>query len=456
MWNPNISTGGIGRRHFLKHMAGFSLLAAPSFSFIQGLHAMQEKLKKDQKSLIILWMNGGPSHMDTWDMKPGESTGGQFKPIKTSANGVQICEHLPTVAKQMKHLSIVRSLVSNEGDHNRGRTLMHSAYNLNPAIAFPSIGSVASQQLAPKELALPAFIRVSPLPEVSGEGPGFLGMTYAPFTVQNAGSKPNNISLPKDMGDERSATIRGDFRRQFLAKVENNFTDQKRGTAASAHTDVYKKAFDLTYSQLKNVFDLKIDGNKPMDQKYIDMYGSDSFGQGCLLARKLVEAGVTCVEVTLNGWDNHNNIFQALHTTGTANAPGGMARNRGGLLDRLDQGMGALVQDLVERGLWKNTVVVWMGEFGRTPKINPNGGRDHWGRNWSVVVGGGGLKGGVVHGSTDKDGTSVKDNPCSVGDLFATLYTALGINPDTEIRDPLGRPRKISGEKAGKPIASLI
>lgn len=456
MWNSDSAASGVGRRHFLKHMAGFSLMAAPSFSFLQGLYAMQDKLKKEHKSLIILWMNGGPSHMDTWDMKPGESTGGQFKPMKTSADGIQICEHLPKVAQQMKHLSIIRSLVSNEGDHNRGRTLMHSAYNLNPAIAFPSIGAVASQQLASKELALPAFIRVSPTPEVSGEGAGFLGMTYAPFTVQNPAAKPNNISLPRELGDEKASTIRGDFRRQFLANVENNFSKQNRGAAASAHSDTYKKAFDLTYSQLKNVFDLKIDGNKPMDKKYEELYGNDSFGQGCLLARKLVEAGVTCAEVTLGNWDNHTNIFQTLHNTGAAPAKGGMMARNGGLLDRLDQGMAALVQDLVERGLWKSTVVVWMGEFGRTPKINQNGGRDHWGRNWSVVVGGGGIKGGVVHGSTDKDGTSVKDNPCSVSDLFATLYSALGINPDTEIRDPLGRPRKISGEKGGKPIASLI
>lgn len=449
MWIPGMSTGGIGRRHFLKHMAGFSLMAAPSINFISGLRAMEDKLKKDHKSLIILWMSGGPSHMDTWDLKPGESTGGQFKPIKTSADGVMISEHLPLVAKQMKHLSIIRSMVTNEGSHERGRTLMHTAYAANPAITFPSIGAVTSHQIPRPELAIPSFISVSG----TSEGPGFLGMTHAPFAVQTPGSPPQNISLPGDLGDERSKTIRADFRKQFLAKVENNFAGQSRGIAASAHTDIYKKAFDLTYSQLKNVFDLKIDGNKPMDKKYEELYGNDNFGRGCLLARKLVEAGVSCVEVDLGGWDNHANIFQALHSTG--NATGGM-QNRAGLADRLDKGMSALVQDLVERGMWKNTVVVWMGEFGRTPKINQNGGRDHWARCWSVVVGGGGIKGGIVHGSTDKDGTSVKDNPATVGDLFATLYTALGINPDTEIRDPLGRPRKISGEKAGKPISSLI
>jgi hypothetical protein len=443
MWIPGLSTGGINRRHFLRHMAGFSLMAAPSFQFVRGLAAAENKLKKDHKSLVILWMSGGPSHMDSWDMKPGKSTGGNFSPIKTSAGGVQICEHLPTVAKQMKHLSIVRSLVTNEGSHERGRTLMHTAYAVNPAITFPSIGAVTAQQIAPKEMSLPGFISVSG----ASEGPGFLGMAYAPFSVQNPGSPPNNISLPGDLGkDEPTRLVRSDFRRGYLARVENNFTSLGHGTAAQAHTDIYKKAFDLTFSKAKNVFDLKVDGDKPIDPKTLEMYGNDSFGRGCLLARKLVDAGVSCVEVDLGGWDNHNNIFNALHNSGT----------RGGLLDRLDKGMGALVADLVDRGLWKNTVVVLMGEFGRTPKINQNGGRDHWARCWSVVVGGGGIKGGMVYGSTDEDGTSVKDNPCSVGDLYATLYSALGINPDTEIRDPLGRPRKISGEKPGKPISALL
>lgn len=453
MWFPSSATGGIGRRHFMKHMAGFSLMAAPSLQFVSGLKAVENKLKKEQKSLIILWMGGGPSHMDTWDMKPGESTGGDFKPMKTAADGIQICEHMPNIAKQMKNLSVVRSLVTNEGSHERGRFLMHTAYAQNPAITFPSIGAVSSQQIGPKELALPGFISVNG----PSEGPGFLGMTYAPFNVQNPGSPPQNISLPGDLGtSEDQRNNRGAGRREMLKLVENNFDAQNRGTASKAHTDIYKKAFDLTYSQLKNVFDLKkeTDG-KDMSAKLVEEYGDDGFGRGCLLARKLVESGVTCVEVSLNGWDNHNNIFNALHSGGGGNNKMGMARG-GGLVDRLDKGMGALVRDLVDRGMWKNTVVLWMGEFGRTPKINQNGGRDHWARCWSVAVGGGGIKGGMAYGSTDKDGTSVKDNPCTISDVFATVYQAMGINPDTEIRDPLGRPRKISGEKPGKVLTDLL
>jgi uncharacterized protein (DUF1501 family) len=165
-----------------------------------------------------------------------------------------------------------------------------------------------------------------------------------------------------------------------------------------------------------------------------------NFGRACLLARKLVESGVTCVEVDLGGWDNHANIFNTL------------SRN---LLPQLDRGMGTLVKDLVDRGMWDNTVVVWMGEFGRTPRINQNAGRDHWARCWSVVVGGGGLKGGQVYGATSKDGMEVAADPCSVGDLFATLYKGMGLDPTTQIRDPNGRPHKIAGED-GKPIAALL
>src|SRR5262249_30925292 len=186
----------------------------------------------------------------------------------------------------------------------------------------------------------------------------------------------------------------------------------------------------------RKCFDLK--GEKG---SLVREYGATgNFGRGCLLARKLVEAGVTCVEVDLGGWDNHTNIFPAL------------SKN---LLPQLDKGMGTLVKDLVDRGMWQNTVLVWMGEFGRTPRINQNAGRDHWARCWSVVVGGGAIKGGQVYGSTSKDGMDVGDRPCSVGDLFATLYKAIGIDPALQIRDMIGRPHKISGDD-GKPIGGLV
>jgi hypothetical protein len=450
MWLPGFAETYHNRRHFLKHMAGFSAaFALPSFQFVNKLAAAAPQMKRDHKSLVVLWMGGGPSHMDTWDMKPGESTGGDFRPMKTAASGVEICEHLPTVAQQMKNLSIIRSLVSNEGSHERGTYLLHTAYAQNPAVAFPSIGAMTSYQnlsnhASAKDLALPGFISISR----PAEGPGFLGMAYAPFTVQNPGSPPQNINPPSELGADAEQYARMKRRYELFNYLETGFTGGNRGEASRAHADIYRKAFDLTASQLKRVFDLQIENDgKRIAPKVLDDYGRNGFGQGCLIARKLVEAGVSCVEIGLGGWDNHNNIFSALHN----NRPG-----QGGLVDRLDKGFGTLMKELDERGLLKNTVVVWMGEFGRTPRINQNAGRDHWGRCWSVVVGGGNLKGGQVYGSTDKDGTGVKGDPVSVGDLFATIYQGLGISPDTEVRDPLGRPRKITGEKGGKPIAALV
>jgi hypothetical protein len=303
-------------------------------------------------------------------------------------------------------------------------------------------------QLTSKDLPLPGFIGVGGTAQRIG--PGFMGMMYAPFTVQNPGQPPENVKAPSLAGDKKSTDERLRRRQRLLYNVEDNFTQssfphlktaaerEAAGSAAQAHTTIYQKAFDLTLSPLRTVFET---AKEP--KSIIDMYGRNNFGMGCLLARKLVEKGVSCVEVDLGGWDNHANIFRALK--GTAMQPGHGVR--------LDQGMGALVKDLNDRGMWKNTVVVWMGEFGRTPRINQNGGRDHWGRCWSVVVGGGAIKGGVAYGSTSKDGTDVDKDPVRIGDMFATLYKGLGIDPGTKVRDNLGRPLEIA---EGKPIAGLV
>jgi hypothetical protein len=416
----------LNRRHFLKHMAGLSLLAVPGMEFIQRLHAAAPLLRKQNKSLIILWMSGGPSHMDTWDLKPGTPTGGEFRPIKTTVSSLAICEHLPTIAQQMKHLSVIRSLVTNEGSHERGRVLMHTARPPSVVTKYPSLGAVVSHELTPKDLALPGFVSIGR----PADGPGFLGMNYAPFTVQNPGLPPTNIRPPAGIDE-----LRVHRRQQLFYAVEESF--DKRGEAAKSHKDIYAKAFSLVADKNgKKVFDLSSEPPALRAE-----YGErGSFGKACLLARKLVESGVTCVEVDLGGWDNHQKIFPTLQSN---------------LLPELDKGMGTLVKDLVDRGMWKNTVLVWLGEFGRTPRINQNAGRDHWARCWSVVVGGGAIQGGQAYGSTSKDGMEVVDNACSVGDLFATLYKGLGIDPSLQIHDAIGRPHRISGE-SGKPLAGLV
>jgi hypothetical protein len=314
--------------------------------------------------------------------------------------------------------------------------------------------------LTPKDLALPGFIGIGGTAQRIGAG--FLGMANAPFSVQNAGRPPENIAVHGSVGDptkDKLAEERERRRQRLFYELEDNFAQsafphvkstksapaerekeeadmrEQSGSPAQAHTSVYKKGFDLTISPLRNVFDV---AKEP--KAIIDAYGGmqNGFGMGALMARKLVEKGVTAVEIDLGGWDNHGNIF---NTIKMGNGP------------RLDKGMGTLVKELVERGKWQDTVVLWMGEFGRTPKINQNGGRDHWGRVWSVVVGGGAIKGGQVYGSTSKDGMDVGDSPCSIGDLFATVYKGLGLDPATQVRDNLGRPLNIAD---GKPLTALV
>ena len=431
----------MNRRHFLSHVAGLSALALPGMNFMKAMAKDAPELKRKGKSLIVLWMGGGPSTIDLWDLKPGAPTGGEFKPIGTAASGVQISEHLPTVAKQMKNLSIIRSLTTREGDHQRGTFLMNTGRSPSPVVNYPSIGSVASKILTPKDLDLPAFITVGG-GAGARVGSGFLGMTYAPFTVQNPGVLPENVAAAPGVTDDRllrrKRFLAGDEKTK-AAGFESDLTTNVKGDATQAHKDIYAKAFSLSTSNRRNVFQFD---NK--ENAAVTRYGNNNFGKGCMLAKKLVDAGAVCVEVELGGWDNHQGIFPILQNQ---------------RLPVLDKAMGSLVEDLASSGKLKDTVIVWMGEFGRTPRINANAGRDHFPRVWSVVVGGGAIKGGIAYGSTDANGEAPKDNPATVEDLFATIYKGMGIDPTPEqnasIRDNLGRPFAIAGDK-GKPISGLV
>ncbi len=423
-----ITPSGMTRRHFMGHMAT-TAMALPAMQLLSAMNAQAQTGRKTNKSLILLWMGGGPSHMDTWDLKPeSEKNGGEFKPIQTSAPGVMISEHLPLVAKQMKHLNIIRSLNSKEGNHDRGTYMMHTGYAPNPTVVHPSFGSVLSYELGDKlgkDFALPHAIAING----PGEGPGFLGMTHAPFMVQNPTAPIANLLPPQGVDEERM-----NRRLRMLSLAENSFGSQKRGQGAADHKAVYEKTVKMMSGPYTKAF--KLD-EEPAPLR--DAYGRNSFGQGCLMARRLVEAGVTYVEVSLGGWDMHADIFNAL------------SKNK---LPELDKGMGTLVGDLAQRGLLENTMVVWMGEFGRTPRINQNGGRDHWPRSWSVVMGGGGMKGGQLIGKTDKDGVEVVDREVGVMDLVACMTKGMGINLSTEYTTPRGRPYKLVD--GAKPIAELF
>ncbi len=430
MFDRLITPSGMTRRHFLGHMAT-TAMALPAMQFVSAMQAQGDVIRKNNKSLILLWMGGGPSHMDTWDLKPeSEKNGGEFKPIQTSANGIMISEHLPRVATQMKHLNIVRSLNSKEGNHDRGTYMMHTGYAPNPTVVHPSFGSVLSYELGPKlgdKFALPHAISING----PGEGPGFLGMTHAPFMVANPSAKDpiTNLQFPAGVDGNRM-----ERRLHMLNIAEKNFGSQKRGQASADHSAVYDKTITMMNGNYTKAFRLD---DEPAELR--DKYGRNNFGQGCLMARRLVEAGVSFVEVSLGGWDMHTDIFNAL------------SKNK---LPELDKGMGTLVEDLAQRGLLDKTMVVWMGEFGRTPRINQNGGRDHWPRSWSVVMGGGGLKGGQLVGKTDKDGVEVVDREVGVMDVIGTMAKGMGIDIATEYTTPRGRPIKVVD--GGAPIKELF
>ncbi|MEM8910889.1 MAG: DUF1501 domain-containing protein [Planctomycetota bacterium] len=414
---------GMTRRHFMSHMAGSSAAAAASLTMGSAIAANASTMKRERKSAILLWMSGGPATIDIWDLKPGAATGGPFRPIATSGEA-QICEHMPMVAKQMKHLSVVRSMSTREADHNRGRYYMHTGFVPNPNIEHPSYGSVISHELIDQrpELDIPPFVSIGG----AGAGPGFLGMAWSPFSVSSNG-RVRNLEMKLDDSRLRQ-------RMAALDLIESGFSRKTRDTPAAEHAKVLQKTFDLMTSDQMDAFNVE---QEPEEIR--ERYGTDNFGQGCLLARRLVESGVPFVEVNLGGWDNHNGIHTILKDQ---------------KLPQLDRAMSALVEDLAQRELLDDTVVMWMGEFGRTPRINQNAGRDHFARAWSCVVGGGGIQGGLAVGETSADGTAVETEPFSSEDLMTTVCKGLGISTEKTFTSKNGRPMKIAG--GGKLISELV
>lgn len=414
---------GMNRRHFMSHLAGASAMAIPALTMGHTLRTHAQELKRKRKSAIMLWMSGGPSTMDIWDLKPGTNTGGEFKPISTSGD-VQISEHMPMMAKQMHNAAIIRSMSTREADHGRGRYYMHTGYVPNPNVEHPSYGAVISHETIDQrpELEIPPFVTVGG----GSEGPGFLGMAWAPFAVNSNGQIRNlQIGLDERRLMQRMAA---------LDLVEKGFVSQNRGQAAQDHQKILKKTLALMTSEQMKAFRV---AEEP--QEVQERYGMDNFGKGCLMARRLVEAGVPFIEVDLGGWDMHNDIFNTLSNQ---------------RLPVLDRAMSALFEDLEQRGLLEDTAVMWMGEFSRTPRINGTTGRDHWARSWSVVVGGGGMNGGIAVGKTNEDGTRVDTEPYTSQDVMASVCKSLGISLETTFTSKSGRPMKIAN--SGKVIKELF
>jgi uncharacterized protein (DUF1501 family) len=376
------------------------------------------------KACILLWMNGGPSHIDTFDPKPGTKTGGEFKAIDTRIKGAQFAEHLPRLADQADKLAVIRSMTTKEGNHDRAGYLMHTGYAPSTTLQHPSLGAWVSHELGNAAAELPNFVSV----RGASVGAGFLGVQHGPFSIQKPSEGVRNLPLAKDVDRAR-------FERRLsaLAALQDDFRQQTGRQEIAAHDIVYQKAVRLMQSPLAKAFEIK---HEP--QAVQQSYGDSDFGRGCLMARRLVESGVKFIEVTLDGWDTHVDNFSGV-------------RN---LCRDLDPGMSALLGDLAERELLDDTLVICMGEFGRTPAINTASGRDHYPAAWSAVLAGGGTRGGVMHGSTDGEGGKVAANPVTVPDLFATIATLLGIDPTREEMSPVGRPIAISD--SGRRIKELI
>jgi len=428
----------MNRRHFMSHLAASAALTAPvASSFTSIMRANAKELQKKHKACIMLFMNGGPPTIDIWDLKPGAPTGGPFKEIETSAPGVKISEHMPMMAKQMHHAAILRAMSTREAYHNRGRYYMHTGYVPNPNITHPSYGAVLAKELSPPDLEIPPFVSVGG----SSFGPGFLGMSYAPFVVDTNGDVRN---LNMNMEPDRLAQ-----RLTLLNQIESGFAASGRGESPIEHKKVIDRTVSLMTSEQMKAF--KVD-DEPAAVK--ERYGIAAPGaqpamgmmrrnpgvaRGALIARRLVERGVPFVEVEMGGWDLHQNTHDTLKNNN---------------LPVLDQAMSALIEDLDQRGMLQDTAVIWMGDFGRTPRINARAGRDHWARCWSTVVAGGGIKGGQAVGATNEDGTAVATDPIKSEDMMASVLKGLGVSLETTYTSKNNRPMKIAN--SGKVIKELF
>ncbi len=414
--------GVLGRRAFLRGIGlGAAGLAGLSFTDLMAVQA--EEMRKRQMACILLWMQGGPSQFETWDPKPGTQHGGETKAIATALPGVQVAEYWPQTAKVLQDVALIRSMTNKEGNHQRATYQLHTGYTPSGTVKHPSFGSVTAAELGDPKFDLPHIVSIGG-PTI---GAGLLGVRYEPFLVQDPLKPPANTALP--VAPPRFARRLGLLHSLEVAGFGNTGgLDRVR-----EHHDVYKQTASMILSPHMKAFDVASE-----DAGTRAAYGESPFGQGCLLARRLVEAGVTFVEVRSNGWDHHQQVNTRVATNAAT----------------VDPAFAALITDLKRRGMLDRTLVVWMGEFGRTPKINPNAGRDHFPRVFSVALAGGGVKGGQVIGASSPDGTEVKDHPVGVTDLLTTFCHALKIDPTKENMSPIGRPIKIVD--GGKVITELF
>ncbi|NOZ38948.1 MAG: DUF1501 domain-containing protein [Planctomycetes bacterium] len=403
----------VGRRDFLRQITATGL-AAGACNWTDVISASADDLRSRGMACILLWMQGGPSQFETFSPKPDHANGGETKAISTNVAGIQIAENLPHCAKVMDELAIIRSMTSKEGNHQRATYLLHHGYLPMGGVKFPTLGSNVAHQIGDAANQLPSYVRIGGRLPNSGSG-GFLGVEYDPLVLNSAERMPQNTKPTTKLD-------RYHRRLGLLDSLQSSFAASGGSQVVGDHRKLTERAAEMILSPSMKAFDLD---QEPGQLR--EAYGQGNFASGCQMARRLVEHGVTFVEVVSNGWDTHQDVFER-----TANLTG-----------QIDQPMAMLIKDLKERGLLDKTLVVWMGEFGRSPRVNPRAGRDHYPKAFNAVVAGGGVQGGQVIGQTNAAGTEVTDRPVTVNDLFRTIYHTLDIDADHENMSRLGRPVKL-------------
>jgi hypothetical protein len=402
--------------------------------------------KRKATSVIMVWLPGGPATIDMWDLKPEAPEGirGQFKPINTKVDGIQISEHLPKMAEVTDKATIVRSLCHTIPSHGIAATWMTTGNKPTPAQAYPSLGSLATK-LLPADPGVPPYVTFNELRNGTVGQAGYLGTAYNPFVVEGAGGTGKG---GKGGGGGNSLRVRGitlptgftlaelENRDKLLASFDSSFKAADKASDLADGLDAFhKQALEILRSdKTKKAFNLGEES-----QALRDRYGVDPFGQGALAARRLVQAGVRFVSISGGGWDTHSNNFDAL-------------KNRN--LPMLDRTLASLIQDLSDNGMLDSTIVYCAGEFGRTPKVNQRAGRDHWARSQSVVLAGGGFKRGFAYGSTDAQGMDPATERCTPDDVASTIFHCLGLDPHQELMSPAGRPLQLFRE--GKVLNKIL
>jgi hypothetical protein len=441
----------LSRRDWLR-LSAAGVISYSMSGWLETLAADTSTNPNRKKSCILLWMNGGPSQMDTFDLKPGHKNGGPFKEIQTSAPGLKISEHLPKIAKFGDQMAVIRSMSTKEADHGRATHYMRTGYLPQGPIQYPTLGSLVSKELGQPDFELPNFVSIAPYRffAPAAFGSGFLGPQYAPLIIGDAGQqfgqpgqaptydqmlKVQDLDLPGGVTSKQA-----DARIELLRDLENDFIAKHPGVGPKSHQTAYERAVKLMKTDAAKAFKLEEETDKLRDA-----YGKNLFGQGCLLARRLVERGVPFVEVTLGGlngnglgWDTHARNFDTVKE----------------LSGVLDPAWATLMSDLKDRSLLDSTLIVWMGEFGRTPVLEGDG-RNHWAQSWTTVLAGGAIKGGQPVGKTSEDGTTVEERPVTVPDFLATICTALGIDPMKQNDSNVGRPIRLA-EKGAQPIKEIL